>query len=248
MNYLYKKSETWFAVLFIIIYVVGISITDNISRNVGLEKSITVLFGLVLFTIIFLFIKKNKLFEYYGLCKPNLPAKKVLYYFPLVLIGSVNIWFGVKMNFTPVETLFYMLSMILVGFLEEVIFRGFLFKGLCKDNIKTAIIISSLTFGFGHIINLFNGSGANLISNLSQVGYAIAIGFLFVILFYRGKSLWPCIITHSVLNALGAISNRSESIILVSVALIVIALGYSLFLIKKIPVDENMMEKVERDN
>ncbi|MGL4654909.1 MAG: lysostaphin resistance A-like protein [Sarcina sp.] len=235
MNSLYKKSETWFAVLFIIIYVVGFSIADNISRSVGIEKSITVLFGVILFAVIFFFIKKNKLFEYYGLCKSSLPAKKVLYYFPLIIIISINLWFGVKMNFTPVETVLYIITMLLVGILEEIIFRGFLFKGLCKDNVRTAIIVSSLTFGFGHIINLFNGSGASLLSNICQISYAIAIGFLFVILFQRGKSLWPCIITHGIFNSLSIISNKEIAgnyIIPISIVIIFICLGYSLYLIK----------------
>lgn len=238
MYTLYKKNESWFAVLSIIIFVVGSSIADSLSKSVGIAKTITSLFHLVLFAIIFLFIKKNNLFQYYGLCKSNLPAKKVLYYFPLVIIASVNLWFGVKMNFTPIETLFFILSMLLVGFLEEVIFRGFLFKAMCKDNVKTAIIVSSLTFGIGHIVNLFNGSGAELIPNLCQVGYAIAIGFMFVMLFYRGKSLWPCIITHSVLNSLGAFSNTEMAEtyrIPVAIILIVVSLGYSLFLIKRTP-------------
>ncbi|MGL5380239.1 lysostaphin resistance A-like protein [Clostridium sp.] len=238
MYTLYKKNESWFAVLSIIIFVVGSSIADSLSKSVGIAKSITSLFHLVLFAIIFLFIKKNNLFQYYGLCKSNLPAKKVLYYFPLVIIASVNLWFGVKMNFTPIETLFFILSMLLVGFLEEVIFRGFLFKAMCKDNVKTAIIVSSLTFGIGHIVNLFNGSGAELIPNLCQVGYAIAIGFMFVMLFYRGKSLWPCIITHSVLNSLGAFSNTEMAEtyrIPVAIILIVVSLGYGLFLIKRTP-------------
>ncbi|MEA5010970.1 MAG: CPBP family intramembrane glutamic endopeptidase [Angelakisella sp.] len=238
MNSLYKKNETWFAVLFIIIYVVGMSIADNLSKSVGIEKSITTLFCIVLSCIIVLFIRKNKLFTYYGLCKSDLPAKKVLYYFPLFIIGTVNLWFGVKMNFTPIETLFYVLSMLFVGFLEEIIFRGFLFKSMCKNNVKTAIVVSSLTFGIGHIVNLVNGSGAELMDNFCQVCYAVAIGFLFVTLFFRGKSLWPCIIMHSVFNLLSAFSNKEMAELYripIAITLIVISLGYSLFLIKRTP-------------
>ena len=238
MNSLYKKNETWFAVLFIIIYVVGMSIADNLSKSVGIGKSITTLFCIVLSCIIVLFIRKNKLFTYYGLCKSDLPAKKVLYYFPLFIIGTVNLWFGVKMNFTPIETLFYVLSMLFVGFLEEIIFRGFLFKSMCKNNVKTAIVVSSLTFGIGHIVNLVNGSGAELMDNFCQVCYAVAIGFLFVTLFYRGKSLWPCIIMHSVFNLLSAFSNKEMAELYripIAITLIVISLGYSLFLIKRTP-------------
>lgn len=238
MYSLYKKNETWFAIFFIVIYVIGISLSDNLSKILGLEKSITLLFNIILFIIIFLFIKKNNLFEYYGLCPSKLPLKNVLYYFPLIILASVNLWFGIKMNFSPLVTLLYILSMFFVGFLEEIIFRGFLFKGMCKDNIKTAIIVSSLTFGIGHIVNLFNSSGANLISNLCQISYATAVGFLLVILFYRGKTLWPCIIMHSTLNALSVFANKSmvETYnIPVSIALILISLGYSIFLIKKVP-------------
>ena len=121
----------------------------------------------------------------------------------------MRLWFGVKMNYSILETLFYFLSMIFVGFLEEIIFRGFLFKAMCKDNVKTAIIVSSITFGIGNIVNLFNGSGADIIPNICQIFYAMSIGFLFVIMFYRGKSLWPCIITHGVYNAVGVFANRT---------------------------------------
>ena len=65
--------------------------------------------------------------------------------------------------------------MLCVGFLEEVIFRGLLFQAIAKDNIKSAVIISSVTFGIGHIINLFNGSGMDLVNNLCQIVFAFAI-------------------------------------------------------------------------
>ncbi|MGL5820047.1 MAG: lysostaphin resistance A-like protein [Sarcina sp.] len=236
MYSLYKKNENWFAVVFIIIYVIGASLADNLSKNLGFEKSVTLLFNIILFIIIFLFIKKNNLFEYYGLCKSRLSLKSVLYYFPLIILVSVNLWFGVRMNFSILVTLLYILSMFFVGFLEEIIFRGFLFKSMCKENIKTAIIVSSLTFGIGHIVNLFNSSGTDLISNLCQISYAVAIGFLLVILFYHGKTLWPCIIMHSSLNALSVFANKAmvETYnIPISIALIIISLGYSIFLIKK---------------
>ena len=43
--------------------------------------------------------------------------------------------------------------MLCVGFMEEVIFRGLLFKAIAKDNAKMAIVISSVTFGLGHVLN-----------------------------------------------------------------------------------------------
>ena len=77
--------------------------------------------------------------------------------------------------------------MLNIGFLEEIIFRGFLFKMMEKNNVKTAIIVSSITFGIGHIVNLLNG--AELIPTLLQVCYAIAIGYMLVMVFYKSKSI-----------------------------------------------------------
>ena len=90
---------------------------------------------------------------------------------------SINLWKGVTIKLSVLETALYVLSMLCVGFIEEIIFRGFLFKALCKDNLKLAIVISSVTFGMGHIVNLLNGS--DLIPTLLQIAYATAIGFLF---------------------------------------------------------------------
>ena len=42
MNKLYKKSEIWFAISWIIVYVVGASIADELSRLVGIEKVFSV--------------------------------------------------------------------------------------------------------------------------------------------------------------------------------------------------------------
>ena len=62
---------------------------------------------------------------------------------------SCNLWFGVTMNMDIPNTVFYVASMLCVGFLEEVIFRGLLFKAMEKDSLKAAIVVTSLTFGIG---------------------------------------------------------------------------------------------------
>lgn len=76
------------------------------------------------------------------------------------------------------ETALYVLSMLCVGFIEELIFRGFLFKAMAKDGIKSAIIVSSITFGLGHIINLVNGAEllptpANYLCNGNRVFFLL---------------------------------------------------------------------------
>ena len=175
----------------------------------------------------------------YGLCKSPVPARRFLYYVPLVILASGNLWNGAAMNYTAAETVCRIVCMLCVGFLEEVIFRGLLFKAIAKDNIRSAIIISSVTFGIGHIINLFNGSGMDLVSNLCQIVFAIAVGFLLVTIFYRGGSLIPCILVHSAINTLGTFANDAaltmEARLLHIAVLIAITAAYTLILTRTLP-------------
>lgn len=206
---LYDKNEIWFSVIWIIAYCVLASIGDNLSDALGISKVITLPILLTLSVVLFLFIKGNNLTEKYGLCKTDVTASKMLFYIPVIILLTANMWYGFKLNMSPFESILYILSMLCVGFLEELIFRGLLFNAMLKNGKNSAIIVSSVTFGIGHIINLINGSGAELLTNLLQVIYAIAVGFMFVMIYYRTKSLLSCIITHGVFNALSAFANET---------------------------------------
>lgn len=234
MENLYEKSKIRFALTWIISYVIGASCADELSRLVNIEKSITVIFLGVMMTAALVWMKKNDFFREFGLCRAEISPKKLLLYIPLIVIVSCNLWFGVTVHYKWYITVFYILSMILVGFLEEIIFRGFLFKAMAETNLKSAIIVSSVTFGIGHFVNLINGSGAELVPNICQVVSAIAIGYLFVALFYKTKSLWAPIITHAVINSLSAfavdITNTQQ--IIVSAIISVIAALYGIFILK----------------
>lgn len=189
---------------------------------------INAIFSLILISLIII-LKRTK---YYGLCRVNNP-KKFLYFIPLYLIATVNIWPGISINNSNLEIIFYILTMINVGFIEEIIFRGFLFKAIEKDNVNKAIIISAVTFGIGHIINLING--ADFIPTLIQIIYAIALGFLFIIIFYKSKSLIPSILTHSLINSLSIFGVKSNSsLYIILMFLIIISICYSIYIIKVI--------------
>lgn len=232
MKHLYEKRELTFSLIWVGLYVALYSITDNLSRSIGTEKVLTAPLSVVFVVVLYIWIRKNGLCKKYGLCAFDGKAKDYLYFIPLFVIGSCNLWNGVQLNCSPIETALYVLSMLCVGFIEEVIFRGFLFKAMAKDGIKSAIIVSSITFGLGHIINLLNG--AEFLPTLLQVIYATAIGFLFTMLFHKGKSLWPCIITHSIVNSLSVIGveNTTTGKIISAVILTVVSFGYGVLLCK----------------
>ena len=231
---LYDKSRIWFSVTWIIAYCVLLSLGDSLSGLIGVEKSLTLPIGILLSIVLLLFFKKNRLFEEYGICRSRVSARSMLWYLPLLLMLSANLWHGVTLNLDLSEAVLYMLSMLCVGFLEEVIFRGLLFNAMRKDGIKAAIIVSSVTFGIGHIINLVNGSGAQLLPNLLQIVYATAAGFMFVMMYLKTDSLIGCIAAHGLFNAISVFADEvrvtTEMRILTCVLLTVITGAYAVYL------------------
>ena len=239
MKKLYEKSELTFAIVWIVVYCVLQSLAYSINEKIGIEYSASAILCILQAVILFFFIWKNGLLDRYGLCKSSVPARRFLYYVPLIILATGNLWNGAAVNDSLTGTVCRIVCMLCVGFLEEVIIRGFLFKAMAEDNVKSAIIVSSVTFGIGHLINLFNGSGMDLISNFYQIIFAIAVGFLFVTIFYRGGSLFPCIITHSAINTLSTFANETELTmekhIIYCLIMIVITVAYTLILTKTLP-------------
>ena len=240
MMKLYRKSEITFAILWIVAYVVLSSIADQLSQNVGITKSVTAVLHIAMSLILFFWIRKNDLSTKYGFCPSRYPAKQFLYYLPLIIIASSSLWGGIGLRFGIAGTVCYVISMCCVGFLEEVIFRGLLFRAMEKDNLKSAILVSSLTFSLGHIVNLFNGSGQDLISTIVQIIFAVLVGFVLVLIFYHGGSLIPCILFHAANNALGAFEvegtmDPNVNVVLNIVLIIVVLGGYLFYLAKHFP-------------
>ena len=240
MTKLYKKSEITFAIVWIVAYVVLSSLADQLSESIGITKSVTAVLHVAMVLILFFWIRKNDLSVKYGLCRSKFPAKRFLFYIPLAIIASASLWNGMSPRFGFPGTLLFVVSMCCVGFLEEVIFRGLLFRAMEKDNVKTAIIVSALTFGLGHIVNLFNGSGRDLAATIVQIIFAVLVGFVLVLIFYRGGSLIPCIVFHSVNNALGAfeaegtMDPKLQRVLNILLFVVVIG-GYLLYLVKAFP-------------
>lgn len=227
MRRFYEHSELGFAMLWMGIYLISTSFSEEISLKIGVESIVSapLMLGLSGFLICWTF--RNGLNQKFGLCRPSLSARAVLWYIPLVLITLFNLWGGIQWQRSPASTLLWTAKMLGVGFLEEMIFRGFLFKALCRDSVKWAIVISSLTFGIGHVLNLFSGS--DLAENLCQIGMAAAVGFLYVTLFYRSGSLIPCILSHGIYNSLNVLRKRELRVEFLLLQLVLIV-TYTLYL------------------
>lgn len=229
MKKIFEKHESLFSILLIVLYVV---VNSYCMQNFGTTDYRSAIINTVFSVVLVVFIIALKRVSYYGLAKLS-NLKGYLYFIPLLLIVSVNLWNGFNIQNTTSEILFHTITMFNIGFLEEIIFRGFLFKMMEKDNLKSAIIVSSITFGIGHIVNLLNG--ADLVPTLMQICYAVALGYLFVIIFYKSKSLVPCVIAHALINSFSIFNiENTLSMYIVPVFLVVVSFAYATYINKKI--------------
>lgn len=235
MKKLYEKNELTFAIGVIVAYVVS---AGTMRGNFG-DNSLWMLAVLAVLTAVLAwFLVKNQLLSKYGLTFwPE--SRRFLYFIPFGILAVLNLRMGVRPHYGPVGQVCAVLSMGLVGFLEELIFRGFLFRAIEeKENHTRAVVISAVTFGAGHIVNLLTGQATA--ETLMQILYATAVGFAFVIAFDRGGSLWPCILTHSLVNITSKFSGEPADFgaFLVPAGealIIVLSAAYAVYMVKKCP-------------
>ena len=133
MKKIFKKNELLFCILLIVIYIL---INSFCMQEFGLTDYRTTIINTIfsIFLIILMIVLKR--ISCYGLTKVT-NLKRYLYFIPLILIISVNLWNGININNSVSEIIYYILTMINIGFIEEIIFRGFLFNMMEKDNVRS---------------------------------------------------------------------------------------------------------------
>ena len=230
MRKFYETKPVLFAILWIVIYVV---LMAPLRGSYG-DDSLQMLLGLVavsaaLLTVIRLLGIEKEL----GMTRWLQNGKALLWLLPMWVLSTGNLWGGVGLRYAGINTLMAVLSFLLVGVVEEIVFRGFLFNGMRRTGkLSVAIVVSALTFGMGHIVNLLTGHAT--METLVQVLFAVAWGFLFTFAYLKGGSLLPCIAIHGLIDAFSVFSRDS----LVAdwayiVATVAAALVYCLYLRKQ---------------
>ena len=206
MKKLYEKNQVTFALVWIALYVVVMNIAlqfcggfDNLAAKTPLQVLIPTLCVTALAAAATTWIRRNGLTEKFGLCSFRGSGKAFLWFIPLAATSCVNLVNGLGLTAPLAVSLLMMANMAMGGYVEEIIFRGFLFRGMASNNLRAAIIVSAVTFGAGHIVNLANT--ADTLGVLLQVGYAAVMGLMYTIIAYKGGSLWPCILSHMFVNS-----------------------------------------------
>ena len=167
-----------YSILIFVFYFVE-NITRNVFLNIlGMSSLIGTLLAVFIFSAVILVITK------YVPIESNLNSatgNTVVIYIATAALILINLYpFDIK---TGKDIWGIIVQLIFVAAVEELIFRGYLFRFFktVKD-YKTAIILTSLLFGIVHITNLFND---NWLLVLLQIIGAIGIGVIYSVTYYK---------------------------------------------------------------
>lgn len=194
------KKELINFVLWLCLYLTLLLFANILSNLViKIPNSINAVFEIIFSAVMIVFLKNKKLLSYYGINSlKRLDFRNCLYFIPMIIFSLSNLIFGIHINDPWQQILLISVAMLGVGFIEELLFRGFLMKALMNKNEKAAILLSGSFFGILHLINLFGG--ADTISTILQVIYAASFGLMCSMFFYKTNNIIPCMICHILTN------------------------------------------------
>ncbi|VWL85004.1 CPBP family intramembrane glutamic endopeptidase [Oceanivirga miroungae] len=194
------------AVITTVIYTLIMSMGMFVMHNiVGLDYSNSnMVYTLVYFEIamtILTIVVYRKYFKNKAFNKPkNKPRKIFLFVFAVMILGSLVLAYQYFINatYSPTKNKLLLMAItttMLVGFSEELMYRGIVLPAFLENHSKfKTILISSAFFSSLHAVNILGGF--ELTGVISQVVVTFFVGITFACIFTEIKSLLPLIIFH----------------------------------------------------
>ena len=107
---------------------------------------------------IFFYLTWKRKWDTYFFSK-KLTKKSLFFFFPLLIVLILIVIGNKGLNLSSLSNVFLMFIMqvLIVAFIEETFFRGFMLKMLLYKGMKNAVILSSFLFGIMHMLQLIGG-------------------------------------------------------------------------------------------
>jgi membrane protease YdiL (CAAX protease family) len=154
-----------------------------------------------------------------------------LSYLPLLILPVLSALVSDFQVTSPTQITFFALFAFAIGFAEEVIVRGIFLRIFLPKGRLYAVLMSSLIFGLMHLGNLL--IGADLGSTLTQVVYATLIGIAFAGVMSYGRSIWPLIVIHALVDFFpmlsGPATDNSQMDILSALILVAVQIPFAIY-------------------
>ena len=234
MRKLQDTKPIWHALIWIAIYMVAVNLGDNFGQQLGVPR-LTSIVLIILSVVLVFYLRGGGRLAFYGVrsVQPG-TMPLTLFYIPLFAIAFLQYAKGLASHLDLQALVFAILVVSAVGFIEELLFRGFLLQGLrTSGNLTRAIIISGVTFGLGHIVNLLRGY--SLTDQALQLVAAVFIGIALAYCAVLTGSIMPGVLFHVLFNLSGTITAHSVLWDSVTVGIIsIVMIPYILFLRKRL--------------
>ncbi|HWI61306.1 MAG TPA: CPBP family intramembrane glutamic endopeptidase [Symbiobacteriaceae bacterium] len=235
MKKLYARNAVLHSLVWLAFYLVLNTITDNLAGAMHIDfNTVSALPNLALAVVCYWFLRSTGISDEIGLStKPTERSSVMLYYVPLLALPLLNLAYGINtsLSFTQVLLLLAMYSG--VGFMEEIIFRGLMFKALEKKwNRYVVVAFISLTFAMGHIVSMA-ALGQTSADTLLQVINSLVVGFMFMAVILASGNLTICVIAHVLYNFLANLSLVGRTRPEIIVANTAITVVYFVYLVSR---------------
>ncbi|MGG5329462.1 CPBP family intramembrane glutamic endopeptidase [Enterococcus sp. AZ163] len=169
----------------------------------GIILSQIAAFALYALFLIFYMKKKELSLKPFGFKKGTVPIYWIGFIALIVFIQPVILGFNRSLSASTI--LLIGLQMLLVGFVEETLFRGIFFYFLKDKSPTFYLLFSSSIFGILHIASGLNPDTASILIIL-QIINALLLGGVFSLMYYSTGSLYLVIGFHAAFNILASLS------------------------------------------
>jgi hypothetical protein len=167
------------------------------------------------------------------------PARKSdLYYFIVPFLPMfINLIPGLEVS-SPLLLAEIFATTLMVGFVEEMFFRGLMLNALKSHGFWKAALITALLFGLTHAMNVL--AGKSFVEDAAQVFYAVAIGFAFAALVLKKGIIWPLILAHFLIDFANFLQKPGFSYppsvsLLIVLGIAIVFSGYGVFVLLQKP-------------
>jgi len=191
------------AVLYSVIIGIGMYILFHINGvTYGSAEMVNTLWYIeIVLTLLTLFITiKHFSWKEVGFVK--LQTKQILWLVPSIIVLGymfivlLSLFAESDLSVANTRLIFLVgLTTLLVGFSEELMFRGIILNAFSKTHSKTtAVIISSVSFSLLHSVNILGGIDVSQM--LVQLVLTLLFGLFFALILLRIKSIIPLMLFH----------------------------------------------------
>lgn len=137
--------------------------------------------------------------------------KEIIILLPVIVLSFIPIFSGINPKLFDKIFIILIIS-ILIGIIEELVFRGIIFSALKSKGKIPAILFSSIIFSLFHLLNL--ATGADILETLVQILFAFGFGLVMAVAKYKSNSLLALIAVHALWDFIISISNTDFPVII----------------------------------